>query len=88
MKPTRSPKESIEDLRRSGDPRISDAARKLIREITRGPDLALELEAQSDHDPELAGCSVATTVRIVDEYVALRVLVGDWPPEIPRTCSG
>lgn len=55
MKPTRSPKESIEELRRTGDPRMSDVARKLIREITRGPDLALELEAQAEHDPELAG---------------------------------
>jgi hypothetical protein len=27
-------------------------------------------------------------VRIVDEYVALRALVGDWPAEIPRDLLG
>ncbi len=55
MKPARSRKEEIEQLRRTGDPRASEAAKKLIREITRGPDLALELQAQAEHDPELAG---------------------------------
>jgi hypothetical protein len=55
MKPARSRKEEIEELRRTGDPRASDAAKKLIREITRGPELALELQAQAKHDPELAG---------------------------------
>ena len=55
MKPMRSPRDEIEHLRRTGDPRLSDAARKLIREITRGPDLAQELAAQAEHDPDLAG---------------------------------
>lgn len=27
-------------------------------------------------------------MQIVDEYVALRVLVGDWPPEIPQDLLG
>jgi hypothetical protein len=55
MKSARSRKEEIEQLRRAGDPRASEEAKKLIREITRGPDLALELQAQAKHDPELAG---------------------------------
>ena len=55
MEPMRSPRDEIEYLRRTGDPRLSDAARKLLREITRGPDLAQELAAQAEHDPDLAG---------------------------------
>jgi hypothetical protein len=55
MKPARSRKDEIEQLRRTGDPRLSEAAKKLIREITRGPDLAKELAAQAKHDPELTG---------------------------------
>jgi hypothetical protein len=55
MTPGPSPKDKIEKLRRTGDPRASDAAKKLIREITRGPELARELAAQAVHDPDLAG---------------------------------
>ena len=55
MKPARSPKDEIEQLRRTGDPHASEAAKKFIREITRGPDLARELAAQAKHDPDLAG---------------------------------
>ena len=55
MKPMPSPRDEIEHLRRTGDPRLSDAARKLIREITRGPELAQELAAQAEHAPDLAG---------------------------------
>ena len=55
MTPRPSPKDKIEKLRRTGDPRASDAAKKLIREITRGPDLARELAEQAVHDPDLAG---------------------------------
>lgn len=55
MEPARSPKDEIEKLRRTGDPRASEAAKKLIREITLGPDLARELAAQAAHDPDLAG---------------------------------
>ena len=55
MKPARSRKEEIEQLRRTGDPRLSEEAKKLLREITRGPELARELAAQAKHDPELAG---------------------------------
>ena len=55
MKPARSRKDEIEQLRRTGDPRLSEAAKKLIREITRGPDLAKELADQAKHDPELTG---------------------------------
>lgn len=55
MKPMRSPKDDIEDLRRSGDPRLSEADKEAIRDLTRGPDLALELAALAEHDPELAG---------------------------------
>lgn len=57
------------------------------REITRGPDLALELEAQADHHPELAFLIVVTTMRLVDECVALHVS-GDWPAEIPQDSLG
>jgi hypothetical protein len=88
MTPGPSPKDKIEKLRRTGDPRASEAAKKLIREITRGPDLARELAAQAVHDPDLAGWRVATTLRVVDEYVALRVLFGDWPAEIPHDVLG
>jgi hypothetical protein len=55
MKSARSRKEEIEELRRTGDPRLSDEAKRLLREITRGPEFALELAAQAEHDPELAG---------------------------------
>jgi hypothetical protein len=55
MKPVRSPKDDIEDLRRRGDPRLSEADKETIRDLTRGPDLALELAALTEHDPELAG---------------------------------
>jgi hypothetical protein len=54
MKPMRSPKDKIEELRRTGDPRLSEADREILRQITRGPDLANELAAQAEHDPELA----------------------------------
>jgi hypothetical protein len=54
MKPVRSPKDDIEELRRNGDPRLSEEAKKILREITRGPDLARELAALSEHDPDLA----------------------------------
>jgi hypothetical protein len=54
MKPVR-PKDDIEDLRRSGDPRLSEGDKAAIRDLTRGPDLALELAALAEHDPELAG---------------------------------
>jgi hypothetical protein len=37
MKPAHSPKDEIEHLRRTGDPRLSEAAKKLIREITAAP---------------------------------------------------
>ena len=55
MTPRPSPKDKIEKLRRTGDPRASDAAKKLIQEITRGPDLARELAEQAVNDPDLAG---------------------------------
>jgi len=55
MKSARSRKEEIEELRRTGDPRLSEEAKRLLREITRGPELALELAAQAEQDPELAG---------------------------------
>ncbi len=54
VKPTRSPKDEIEELRRMGDPRLSEEGKKILREITRGPDLARELAALAEHDPELA----------------------------------
>jgi hypothetical protein len=54
MKPVRSPKDEIEELRRNGDPRLSEADKQILREITRGPDLARELAALAEHDPDLA----------------------------------
>jgi len=53
--PARSRREEIEELRRTGDLRLSEEGRKILREITRGPDLALQLQVQAKHDPELAG---------------------------------
>ena len=47
--------EEIEELRRSGDPRLSDAGKETLREVTRGSDLARELAALAEHDAELAG---------------------------------
>ena len=55
MEPMPSPEDEIEQLRRTGDPRLNDAARRLIRESTSGPELAEELAAQAEHDPDLAG---------------------------------
>jgi hypothetical protein len=40
-----SPNSDVEDLRASGDPRLSEADKEDIRDLTRGPDLALELAA-------------------------------------------
>ncbi len=51
---SRSPKDAIDELRKAGDPRLSEADRTLIREITSGPELALELAALAEHDPDLA----------------------------------
>lgn len=54
MKPTRSPQEKIEELRRNGDPRLSEADKRILREITKRPELARELAALAEHDPDLA----------------------------------
>jgi len=50
-----SPMDELDELRRTGDPRLSDTARRLLREITRGPDLARELAGLAENDPDLAG---------------------------------
>lgn len=54
MKPVQAPRDKVEELRRHGDPRLTESDREILREVTRGPDFAMELAAQSDHDPELA----------------------------------
>lgn len=51
---SRTPKDALHDLRETGDPRLTDADREILREITRGSELALELAALADDDPELA----------------------------------
>lgn len=55
MKAVRSPKHDIDELRRKGDPRLTDADKDILRDLARGPKLALELAALESHDPELAG---------------------------------
>lgn len=54
MKPVQAPRDKVEELRRQGDPRLTESDRAILREITQGPEFAQELAAQSEHDPELA----------------------------------
>jgi hypothetical protein len=48
-----TPKDALQDLRETGDPRLTDADREILRQITRGSELALELSALAADDPEL-----------------------------------
>lgn len=55
MNPVRSPKQDIEELRRKGDPRLTDADKEILRDLAQGPELALALAELEEHDPKLSG---------------------------------
>ena len=60
---------------RVGDPRVSPEGRELFRRLTTG-DLSGEFQAALD---EVSARWRASRLNIIEEYMAVRVVGGDWP---------